>query len=96
MLYIHTSFHHNNLNWNCQSPYFVDLESRFISELDFRITDGHGRPIPLINQDVDIEGNLFVNMTVKANTYETPPSPFELQTRPPDTLIKIFLTTPTS
>ena len=72
-----------SLQFDALSPYFVDLESRFISELDFRITDGHGRPIPLINQDVDIEGNLFVNMTIKANTYETPPSPYELQTSPP-------------
>jgi hypothetical protein len=65
------------------SPYFVDVESRFISELDFRITDGHGRQIPLINDDIDTEGNLFCNMTIKANTYEVPPSPYELQTTPP-------------
>ena len=65
------------------SPYFVDLEPRYITELDFRITDHHGRPIPLIDDDADTLGNLFYNMTLKVNTYETPPSPFELQTRRP-------------
>ena len=65
------------------SPYFVDLEPRYITELDFRITDHHGRTIPLIDDDADTLGNLFYNMTLKLNTYETPPSPFELQTRRP-------------
>jgi hypothetical protein len=66
------------------SPYFVDLEPRYITELDFRITDHHGRSIPLINGDADTNGNLFYDMTLKVNTYENPPSPFELQTsRPP-------------
>jgi hypothetical protein len=65
------------------SPYFVDLEARYITELDFRITDGHGRPIPEITEDIDEVGNLFSNFVLKANIYEIPPSKFELQTQPP-------------
>lgn len=63
--------------FNALSPYFVDLEPRHITELDFRITDHHGRSIPLINDDADTNGNLFYDMTLKINTYETPASRFE-------------------
>ena len=71
------------VQFDALSPYFVDLESRYITELDFRITDGHGRPIPEITEDIDEVGNLFSNFVLKANVYEIPPSKFELQTTPP-------------
>ena len=71
------------VQFDALSPYFVDIESRYITELDFRITDGHGRPIPEITEDIDEVGNLFSNFVIKANVYEIPPSKFELQTAPP-------------
>jgi hypothetical protein len=71
------------VQFDALSPYYVDVESRYITELDFRITDGHGRPIPEITEDIDEVGNLFSNFVLKANIYEQPPSKFELQTTAP-------------
>ena len=43
---------------------YVDVESRYITELDFRITDGHGRPIPEIT-DSNVPTLLFDSALLK-------------------------------
>ena len=51
------------------SPYFLNSNNRHISELRFRLIDHHARPIPLMNSTIELDGNLFSNMTFKVETF---------------------------
>lgn len=64
------------------SPYFVDLESNFVSEISFQVRDHHGRKIPDIAGDntIETEGNLFLDMTSKVLVYEGGQNPNVLNT----------------
>lgn len=50
------------------SPYYITTNNQHISDLIFKIVDHHGRKIPKI-QDIQTEGNLFSDMTLKVETF---------------------------
>ena len=51
------------------SPYFLNSNNRHISELRFHLVDHHGREIPLVDPDIELDGNLFSNATFKVETF---------------------------
>ena len=51
------------------SPYFLNSNNRHISELRFHLIDHHGREIPLMNPDIELDGNLFSSATFKVETF---------------------------
>ena len=65
------------------SPYFVDIESNFVSEINFQIRDQHGRtiPDPAGDDTIETEGNLFCDMTLKVLIYKTGTNPNVLETQ---------------
>ena len=51
------------------SPYFLNSNNRHISELRFHLIDHHGREIPLMDPNIELDGNLFSNATFKVETF---------------------------
>ena len=51
------------------SPYFLNSNNRHISELRFHLIDHHGREIPLMDPDIELDGNLFSSATFKVETF---------------------------
>lgn len=66
----------NDINVSTQfdalSPYFVNLNSKQISELRFFITDHVGRPIEEVADDQDTLGNLQCDFTMKIDRIKFP------------------------
>ena len=51
------------------SPYFLNSNNRHISELRFHLIDHHGREIPLMDPNIEVDGNLFSSATFKVETF---------------------------
>lgn len=70
------------LQTNEISPYFVDIDSNFVSEINFQVVDQHGRKIPDVAGDntIETQGNLFCDMTLKVSVYKTGTNPNLLNT----------------
>jgi hypothetical protein len=56
-------------SFSSHCPYFVNSTNRNISEVMFNLVDHHGRPIPKTHDEIETEGNLFSDLTLKVDTY---------------------------
>jgi len=70
------------LNENTNAFYFTNVASNFLNSLIFKVTDHRGRELPLIAGS-DVDGNVFLDMTLKVEKIQMPSSANLLNTGQP-------------
>jgi hypothetical protein len=67
---------------NSNAFYFTNVSSNFLNSLIFKITDHRGRKLPVI-EGSDVDGNVFLDMTLKVEKIQMPSSANLLNTGQP-------------
>ncbi len=67
---------------NNNAFYFTNVTSNFLNSLIFKVTDHRGRPLPVI-EGSDVDGNVFLDMTLKVEKIQMPPTANLLNTGQP-------------
>jgi len=67
---------------NHNAFYFTNVTSNFLNSLIFKVTDHRGRKLPLI-EGSDVDGNVFLDMTLKVEKLQMPSSANLLNTSQP-------------
>ena len=70
------------LNENTNAFYFTNVASNFLNSLIFKVTDHRGRQLPVI-EGSDVDGNVFLDMTLKVEKIQMPSSANLLNTGQP-------------
>ena len=70
------------LNENSNAFYFTNVTSNFLNSLIFKVTDHRGRALPLIAGS-DVDGNVFLDMTLKVEKIQMPSTANLLNTGQP-------------
>jgi len=62
--------------------YFTNVTSNFLNSLIFKVTDHRGRHLPVV-EGSDVDGNVFLDMTLKVEKIQMPPTANLLNTGQP-------------